>query len=61
VDIVKDGQTILTRDLDIENGQAELSLTATPDLRGPSTSMLISSAATRGPSATIARLRAAAR
>jgi hypothetical protein len=34
VDIVKDGQTILTRDLDIENGQAELSLTATPDLAG---------------------------
>ena len=34
VDIVKDGQTVLTRDLDIENGQAELSLTATPDLAG---------------------------
>jgi hypothetical protein len=34
VDIVKDGQTILTRDLDIENGQAEFSLTATPDLAG---------------------------
>jgi uncharacterized protein YfaS (alpha-2-macroglobulin family) len=34
VDIVKEGQTILTRDLDIENGQAELSLTATPDLAG---------------------------
>jgi hypothetical protein len=34
VDIVKDGQTVLTRDLDIENGQAELALTATPDLAG---------------------------
>ncbi|HEV3036811.1 MAG TPA: MG2 domain-containing protein [Candidatus Angelobacter sp.] len=34
LDIVKEGQTILTRDLDIENGQAELSLTATPDLAG---------------------------
>ncbi|MGA2965174.1 MAG: MG2 domain-containing protein [Terriglobales bacterium] len=34
VDIVKDGQTVLTRDLDIENGEAELSLTATPDLAG---------------------------
>jgi len=34
VDIVKDGQTVLTRDLDIENGQAELTLTATPDLAG---------------------------
>jgi A-macroglobulin TED domain/Alpha-2-macroglobulin family/Carboxypeptidase regulatory-like domain/MG2 domain/A-macroglobulin receptor binding domain/Alpha-2-macroglobulin bait region domain len=34
LDIVKDGQTILTRDLDIENGQAELSLSATPDLAG---------------------------
>jgi len=34
VDIVKEGQTILTRDLDIENGQAELSLRATPDLAG---------------------------
>ena len=34
VDIVKEGQTVLTRDLDIENGQATLSLTATPDLAG---------------------------
>jgi uncharacterized protein YfaS (alpha-2-macroglobulin family) len=34
VDIVKDGQTILTRDLDIENGQAELSLTASPEMAG---------------------------
>jgi uncharacterized protein YfaS (alpha-2-macroglobulin family) len=34
VDIVKDGQTILTRDLDIENGKAELILTATPELAG---------------------------
>ncbi len=34
VDVVKDGQTVLTRDLDIEHGQAELALTATPDLAG---------------------------
>jgi len=34
VDIVKEGQTVLTRDLDIENGQAELSLSATPELAG---------------------------
>jgi hypothetical protein len=34
VDIVKEGQTILTRDLDIENGRAELTLTATPELAG---------------------------
>ncbi|HEY1339666.1 MAG TPA: MG2 domain-containing protein [Bryobacteraceae bacterium] len=34
VDAVKDGQTILTRDLDLKNGQAELILTATPDLAG---------------------------
>jgi uncharacterized protein YfaS (alpha-2-macroglobulin family) len=34
VDIVKEGQTILTRDLDIEDGRAELSLTATPELAG---------------------------
>jgi len=34
VDIVKEGQTVLTRDLDIENGQAELTLTATPELAG---------------------------
>jgi len=34
VDIVKEGQTILTRDLDIENGQAELSMTATPEMAG---------------------------
>ena len=34
VDVVKEGQTILTRDLDLHNGQAELALTATPDLAG---------------------------
>src|SRR5467141_3592892 len=34
MDIVKEGQTILTRDLDIENGQAELTLAATPELAG---------------------------
>src|SRR5207253_3243324 len=34
VDIVKEGQTILTRDLDIENGQAELTLAATPEMAG---------------------------
>jgi len=34
VDVVKEGQTVLTRDLDIVNGQAELALTATPDLAG---------------------------
>lgn len=34
IDIVKEGQTVLTRDLDLENGQAELSLAATPDLAG---------------------------
>ena len=34
VDIVREGQTVLTRDLDLVNGQAELSLAATPDLAG---------------------------
>jgi uncharacterized protein YfaS (alpha-2-macroglobulin family) len=34
VDVVKEGQTVLTRDLDIVNGQAELALTATPDMAG---------------------------
>jgi uncharacterized protein YfaS (alpha-2-macroglobulin family) len=34
VDVVKDGQTILTRDLDITEGEAELSLVATPELAG---------------------------
>jgi len=34
VDIVKEGQTVLTRDLDIENGQATLTLTATPEMAG---------------------------
>ena len=33
-DVVKDGQTILTRDLDIKNGRAELSLISTPDMAG---------------------------
>ncbi|HZD78227.1 MAG TPA: MG2 domain-containing protein [Acidobacteriaceae bacterium] len=34
VDIVRNGQTIVTRDLDLENGQADLTLTATPDMAG---------------------------
>ena len=34
IDVVKGGQTILTRDLDILNGVAELALTATPELAG---------------------------
>jgi hypothetical protein len=34
VDIVKNGQTILTRDLDIDNGEAELTLNATPEMAG---------------------------
>jgi len=34
IDLVKDGQTILTRDLDLRNGQAELTLTATPAMAG---------------------------
>jgi uncharacterized protein YfaS (alpha-2-macroglobulin family) len=34
VDIVKEGQTILTRDIDIVDGHAELFLTATPELAG---------------------------
>jgi hypothetical protein len=34
IDVVKDGQTVLTRDVDIVGGQAELTLTATPDLAG---------------------------
>ena len=34
VDIVKNGQTILTRDLDIQNGQADLTLNATPEMAG---------------------------
>ena len=34
MDVVKEGQTMLTRDLDIVNGQAELALTATPEMAG---------------------------
>jgi hypothetical protein len=34
VDVVKDGQTVLTRDIDILDGQAELAIPATPDLAG---------------------------
>ena len=34
VDIVKNGQTILTRDLNLKDGQAELTLTATPEMAG---------------------------
>jgi uncharacterized protein YfaS (alpha-2-macroglobulin family) len=34
VDMVKEGQTVLTRDLELENGQAELVMTATPEMAG---------------------------
>ncbi len=34
VDVVKDGQTVLTRTVGINNGEAELALMATPDLAG---------------------------
>lgn len=34
LDIVKEGQTVLTRDVELENGQAEVSLAATPDMAG---------------------------
>jgi uncharacterized protein YfaS (alpha-2-macroglobulin family) len=34
VDVVKDGQTILTRDLDVAEGEAELTLAASPELAG---------------------------
>jgi uncharacterized protein YfaS (alpha-2-macroglobulin family) len=34
IDVVKDRQTVLTRDVDLVNGQAELELTATPELAG---------------------------
>ena len=34
VDIVKNGQTILTRDLDLQNGQSDLALSVTPEMAG---------------------------
>jgi A-macroglobulin TED domain/Alpha-2-macroglobulin family/MG2 domain/Carboxypeptidase regulatory-like domain/A-macroglobulin receptor binding domain/Alpha-2-macroglobulin bait region domain len=34
IDIVRNGQTVLTRDLDLENGHAELTLTATAEMAG---------------------------
>ncbi|MGH9560617.1 MAG: hypothetical protein ACRD3S_04105, partial [Terracidiphilus sp.] len=34
VDVVKNGQTILTRDVDLENGQGSLTLDATPEMAG---------------------------
>jgi hypothetical protein len=34
IDIVRNGQTILTRDLDLQNGHADLTLTATPAMAG---------------------------
>ena len=34
IDVVKDGQTILTRDVDFQDGRAELSFTATPQMAG---------------------------
>ena len=53
VDIVKEGQTVLTRDLDIENGQAELTLTATPEMAGTWNQCATFSAGTRAPWVTI--------
>jgi A-macroglobulin TED domain/Alpha-2-macroglobulin family/Carboxypeptidase regulatory-like domain/MG2 domain/A-macroglobulin receptor binding domain/Alpha-2-macroglobulin bait region domain len=34
IDIVRNGQTVLTRDLDLQNGQAELAVTATAEMAG---------------------------
>src|SRR5260370_909665 len=34
IDMVKEGQTVITRDLEIENGHAELSMVATPEMAG---------------------------
>jgi uncharacterized protein YfaS (alpha-2-macroglobulin family) len=34
LDIVKDGQTVMTRDVDLEGGRAELSVPVTPDMAG---------------------------
>jgi A-macroglobulin TED domain/Alpha-2-macroglobulin family/Carboxypeptidase regulatory-like domain/MG2 domain/A-macroglobulin receptor binding domain/Alpha-2-macroglobulin bait region domain len=34
IDIVRNGQTILTRDLDLQNGQAEITLAATAEMAG---------------------------
>ena len=34
IDIVKNGQTILTRDADLQNGHADLALNATPEMAG---------------------------
>jgi uncharacterized protein YfaS (alpha-2-macroglobulin family) len=34
IDVVKNGQTILTRDIDLENGQGRLTLDATPEMAG---------------------------
>jgi len=48
IDLVRDGQTILTRDVDLENGHAQLSLTVTPEMCGTLTWTHTSSAKTRG-------------
>jgi len=34
IDVVKNGQTILTRDIDLENGQGSVALDATPEMAG---------------------------
>ncbi len=34
IDIVRNGQTVLTRDLDLQNGQAELAIAATTEMTG---------------------------
>jgi uncharacterized protein YfaS (alpha-2-macroglobulin family) len=34
IDVVQNGQTILTRDLDMQNGEADLSLPVTPEMAG---------------------------
>jgi uncharacterized protein YfaS (alpha-2-macroglobulin family) len=34
IDLVRDGQTILTRDVDLENGRAEMSVVVSPEMSG---------------------------
>ena len=34
IDLVRDGQTILTRDVDLENGRADLNLIVSPEMSG---------------------------
>jgi hypothetical protein len=54
IDAVRQGHTVLTRDIDLNEGQGELIIPATPEMAAPSTSTPTSLERTRAPLRTTA-------